>query len=71
MIPLRDVNPVGSIKPCLTLFPHMHRVGCQPEKNYFHGGQSRPWSAEQGKEKKKESLAAHTHTPAIYIYIYI
>ena len=30
----------------------MGNFGCQPEKNYskIHGGQSRSWSAEQGKE---------------------
>ena len=27
---------------------HIQRIGCQPEKNYLHGGQPRSWSAEQG-----------------------
>ena len=31
---------------------HMQRIGCQPEKTALHGGQSRSWSAEQGKENK-------------------
>ena len=38
---------------------HIQRIGCQPEKNTLHGGQSRSWSAEQGKENKKRSLAAY------------
>ena len=29
---------------------HIQRIGCQPEKTTLHGGQSRSWSAEQGKE---------------------
>ena len=37
---------------------HIQRVGCQPEKTTLHGGQSRSWSAEQGKyeniEKRKK-----------------
>ena len=31
---------------------HIQRIGCQPEKTTLHGGQSRSWSAEQGKKKK-------------------
>ena len=38
---------------------HIQRIGCQPEKTTLHGGQSRSWSAEQGKENKKKSLAAY------------
>ena len=30
---------------------HIQRIGCQPEKTTLHGGQSRSWSAEQGKKK--------------------
>ena len=46
---------------------HIQRIGCQPGKITLHGGQSRSssWSAEQGKENKRKSLAAyppHTHT---------
>ena len=37
---------------------HIQRIGCQPEKTTLHGGQSRSWSAEQGKENKRKSLAA-------------
>ena len=38
---------------------HIQRIGCQPEKTTLHGGQSRSWSAEQGKKKgKKKSPAA-------------
>ena len=39
---------------------HIQRIGCQPEKTTLHGGQSRSWSAEQGKEK---SLAAYPPPP--------
>ena len=35
---------------------HIQRIGCQPEKTTLHGGQSRSWSAEQGKKKKKEKV---------------
>ena len=37
---------------------HIQRIGCQPEKTTLHGGQSRSWSAEQGKKEKRKSLAA-------------
>ena len=30
----------------------IQRIGCQPEKTALHGGQSRSWSAEQGKKIK-------------------
>ena len=33
---------------------HIQRIGCQPEKTTLHGGQSRSWSAEQGKENKRK-----------------
>ena len=33
---------------------HIQRIGCQPEKTTLHGGQSRSWSAEQGKEEKEK-----------------
>ena len=33
-------------------------TGCQPEKTTLHRGQSRSWSAEQGKKKKKKSGSA-------------
>ena len=38
---------------------HIQRIGCQPEKTTLHGGQSRSWSVEQGKENKRKSLAAY------------
>ena len=37
---------------------HIQRIGCQPEKNTLPGGQSRSWSAEQGKNENRKSLAA-------------
>ena len=41
-------------------FFHIRRIGCQPGKTTSHGGQSRSWSVEHGKEnkKRKSSLAA-------------
>ena len=42
---------------------HIQRIGCQPEKTTLHGGQSRSWSAEQGKENKSKSLAAYPPPP--------
>ena len=43
----------------LVVVSHIQRIGCQPEKTTLHGGQSRSWSAEQGKENKIKSLAAY------------
>ena len=34
-----------------------------PEKTTLHGGQSRSWSAEQGKKKKKSLAAPHSPPP--------
>ena len=42
---------------------HIQRIGCQPKKTTLHGGQSRSWSAEQGKENKRKSLAAYPPPP--------
>ena len=42
---------------------HIQHIGCQPEKTTLHGGQSRSWSAEQGKENKRKSLAAYPPHP--------
>ena len=42
---------------------HIQRIGCQPEKTTLHGCQSRSWSAEQGKENKRKSLAAYPPPP--------
>ena len=33
---------------------HIQRIGCQPEKNILHGGQSRSWFAEQEKKKTRQ-----------------
>ena len=41
----------------------IQRIGCQPEKTTLHGGQSRSWSAEQGKENRRKSLAAYPPPP--------
>ena len=43
----------------VVVLSHIQRIGCQPEKTTLHGGQSRSWSAEQGKENKRKSLAAY------------
>ena len=52
--------------PFVVVVSHIQRIRCQPEKSTLHGGQSRLWSAEQGEENKRKSLAAypppHTHT---------
>ena len=44
---------------CCFVVSHIQRIGCQPEKTTLHGGQSRSWSSEQGKENKRKSLAAY------------
>ena len=52
---------------CCCCFSHS-AYWLQPEKTTLHGGQSRSWSAEQGKENKIKSLAAYpppTPTPHI------
>ena len=52
------------VEECLkVVVSHIQRIGCQPEKTTLHGGQSRSWSAEQGKENKRKSLAAYPHPP--------
>ena len=35
---------------------HIQRIGCQPGKTTLHGGQSRSWSAEQGKKKEEKNI---------------
>ena len=37
----------------IVVVSHIQRIGCQPEKTTLHGGQSRSWSAEQGKYNKE------------------
>ena len=41
----------------------IQRIGCQLGKTTLHGGQSRSWSAEQGKENKIKRLAAYSPPP--------
>ena len=48
----------------IVVVSHIQRIGCQPEKITLHGGQSRSWSAEHGKENKRRSLAAYPPPPA-------
>ena len=48
----------------LLVVSHIQRIACQPEKTTLHGGQSRSWSAEQGKKKKK-SLAPPPSPPPL------
>ena len=47
---------------CCLLFLTFSALVANPKKTTFHGGQSRSWSAEQGKKKKK-SLAAPPPPP--------
>ena len=42
---------------------HIQRIGCQPEKTTLHGGQSRSWSAEQGKNEKMKKSGSATRSP--------
>ena len=48
---------------------HIQRIGCQPEKNTLYGGQSRSWSAEQGKKEKRKSLAAPPPPPSRALFV--
>ena len=41
----------------------IQRIGCQPEKTTLHGGQSRSWSAEQGKKRRKEKSGSAPPPP--------
>ena len=50
----------------VVVISHIQRIGCQHEKTTLHGGQSRSWSAEQGKEKK--NVWQHTPTPHLLRY---
>ena len=43
----------------IVVVSHIQRIGCQLEKTTLYCGQSRSWSAEQGKENKRKSLAAY------------
>ena len=48
----------------LVLFLTFSVLVANPKKTTLHGGQSRSWSAEQEKENKRKSLAAH-HPPLL------
>ena len=43
----------------VVIVSYIQRIGCQPEKTTLRGGRSRTWSAEQGKQNKRKSLAAY------------
>ena len=48
----------------IVVVSHIQRIGCQPEKSILHGGQSRSWSVEQGKDNKiKKSGSAPLPPP--------
>ena len=59
-IPIRSTVYVVVV---VVVVSHIQHIGCQPEKTTLHGGQSRSWSAEQGKKKKRNSLAAPPPPP--------
>ena len=46
-------------KGVVVVVSRFQRIGCQPEKTTLHDGQSRSWSVEQGKEKKKKEILQH------------
>ena len=60
---LRKRLDLGVVVVVVVVVSHIQRIGCQPEKTTLHGGQSRSWSAEQGKENKRKSLAAYPPPP--------
>ena len=47
----------------LLLFLTFSVLVANPKKTTLHGGQSRSWSAEQGKENKIKNLAAYPPPP--------
>ena len=49
---------------------HIQRIGCQPEKTTLHGGQSRSWSAEQGKKNKKSLVASPPPPPPRALFVW-
>ena len=57
------VTAIHAVVVVVVVVSHIQRIGCQPEKTTLHGGQSRSWSAEQGKENKRKSLAAYPPLP--------
>ena len=56
----RDCIIVLWVQFVVVVVSHIQRIGCQPEKTTLHVGQSRSWSAEQGKENKRK---VWQHTP--------
>ena len=51
------------IQTVVVVVSHIQHIGCQPEKTTLHGGHSRSWSMEQGKENKRKGLAAYPRLP--------
>ena len=47
----------------VVVISHIQRIGRQPEKTTLHGGQSRSWSAEQGKKKEKKKSGSTPPPP--------
>ena len=43
---------------------HIQRIGCQPKKTTLRGGQSRSWSAERGKKRRKK-VWQRLHPPSL------
>ena len=60
---LRQHKNHSNVVVVVVVVSHIQRNGCQPKKSTLHGGQSRSWSAEQGKENKRRSLAAYPPPP--------
>ena len=64
---LSIVSPIflqnGTVWLYFVLFLTFSALVANPKKTTLHGGQSRSWSAEQGKKEKRKSLAAHPPPP--------
>ena len=56
--PMTDFPATVAPKLLLLLFLTFSALVANPKKTTLHGGQSRAWSAEQGKKEEKKSLAA-------------
>ena len=54
----RDLGVSYSTVVVVACVSHIQRIGCLSEKTVLHGGQSRSWSAEQGKENKIKTGSA-------------
>ena len=60
----RITNIISVVVIVVVVVSHIQRIGWQLEKTTLHDGQSRSWSAEQGKKKeRKKSLAAPPSPP--------